>query len=91
MNSPNIWDARIGGKYDAPVPINVADKPRTLSKCLRIAVFIGFGLLPRRIDPIVLVGLAITFANELTMDRPIIEKLLMADDSGLFALGLMSY
>jgi peptidoglycan/LPS O-acetylase OafA/YrhL len=37
------------------------------------------------------VWLAITFANELTIDAPIFEKLFMADDSGFFAVGLLIY
>jgi peptidoglycan/LPS O-acetylase OafA/YrhL len=54
-----------------------------------VAVLIAAGLFPRRIDAIVLVWLAITFANELTIDAPLIEKLFLADDSGFFAVGLL--
>lgn len=56
-----------------------------------VAVFIALGLFPRRIDAIIVTWLAITFANELTIDAPIFEKLFMADDSGFFAVGLLIY
>jgi len=56
-----------------------------------VAVFLSLGLFPRRIDAIILVWLAITFANELTIDAPIFEKLFIADDSGFFAVGLLIY
>ena len=56
-----------------------------------VAAFMALGLFPRRIDAIILVWLAITFANELTIDAPIFEKLFMADDSGFFAVGLLIF
>jgi len=56
-----------------------------------VAALMALGLFPRRIDAIVLVWLAITFANELTIDKPIFEKLFMADDSGFFVVGLLIY
>jgi hypothetical protein len=56
-----------------------------------VAAFMAFGLFPRRIDAIILIWLAVTFANELTIDAPIMEKLFMADDSGFFAVGLLIY
>ncbi|WP_349631101.1 acyltransferase family protein [Bradyrhizobium jicamae] len=56
-----------------------------------VALLLALGLFPRRIDAIILVWLAITFANELTIDAPILEKLFMADDSGFFAVGLLLY
>jgi peptidoglycan/LPS O-acetylase OafA/YrhL len=56
-----------------------------------VAAFIALGIFPRRIDAIILAWLAITFANELTIDAPIFEKLFMADDSGFFAVGLLIY
>jgi peptidoglycan/LPS O-acetylase OafA/YrhL len=56
-----------------------------------ITVFIALGLFPRRLDAIIIVWLAITFANELTIDAPIFEKLFIADDSGFFAVGLLIY
>lgn len=56
-----------------------------------VAAFIALGLFPRRIDAIIVVWLAITFANELTIDAPIFEKLFLADDSGFFAVGLLIY
>jgi peptidoglycan/LPS O-acetylase OafA/YrhL len=56
-----------------------------------VAIFITLGLFPRRIDAIIVAWLAITFANELTIDAPIFEKLFMADDSGFFAVGLLIY
>jgi peptidoglycan/LPS O-acetylase OafA/YrhL len=56
-----------------------------------VAAFMTLGLFPRRIDSIILVWLGITFANELTVDAPIFEKLFMADDSGFFAVGLLIY
>jgi peptidoglycan/LPS O-acetylase OafA/YrhL len=56
-----------------------------------VAAFLAVGLFPRRLDAIILVWLGITFANELTIDAPIFEKLFMADDSGFFAVGLLIY
>lgn len=56
-----------------------------------VAAFMALGLFPRRLDAIILAWLAITFANELTIDAPIFEKLFMADDSGFFAVGLLIY
>lgn len=56
-----------------------------------VAIFMALGLFPRRIDAIIVVWLAITLANELTIDAPIVEKLFMADDSGFFAVGLLIY
>ena len=56
-----------------------------------VAAFMVLGLLPRRIDIIILVWFGITFANELTIDAPIIEKVFIADDSGFFAVGLLLY
>lgn len=56
-----------------------------------IAIFIALGWFPRRIDALILVWLAITFANELTIDAPIFEKFFIADDSGFFAVGLLIY
>ena len=54
-----------------------------------VAAFLALGLFPRRIDAIILVWLGITFANELTIDAPIFEKIFIADDSGFFAGGLL--
>jgi peptidoglycan/LPS O-acetylase OafA/YrhL len=56
-----------------------------------VAALLALGLFPRRIDVIILAWLAITFANELTVDVPLFEKLFMADDSGFFAVGLLIY
>ena len=56
-----------------------------------VTAFMALGLFPRRIDAIILAWLTITFANELTIDAPIFEKLFMADDSGFFAVGLLIY
>jgi peptidoglycan/LPS O-acetylase OafA/YrhL len=56
-----------------------------------VAVFIAAGLFPRRVDTIILVWLGITFANELTLDASLIEKLFLTDDSGFFAVGLLIY
>jgi peptidoglycan/LPS O-acetylase OafA/YrhL len=56
-----------------------------------VAVLISVGLFPRRIDAIILIWLGITFANELTVDLPLIEKVFIADDSGFFAVGLLIY
>lgn len=56
-----------------------------------VAVLMALGLFPRRIDAIILVWLAITIANELTIDAPIFEKVFMADDSAFFAVGLLIY
>jgi peptidoglycan/LPS O-acetylase OafA/YrhL len=51
----------------------------------------ALGLFPRRLDAIIVVWLGITFANELTIDAPIFEKLFAADDSGFFMVGLLTY
>ena len=56
-----------------------------------VAVFMAAGLFPRRIDTIILIWLGIAFANELTVDAPVFEKLFLADDSGFFAVGLLIY
>jgi peptidoglycan/LPS O-acetylase OafA/YrhL len=56
-----------------------------------VAAFLSLGLFPRRIDTIILVWLGITFANELTIDAPIVEKVFISDDSGFFAVGLLIY
>lgn len=56
-----------------------------------VAVLIAAGFFPRRIEAIILIWLAITFANELTLDLPVVEKVFMADDSGFFAVGLLIY
>jgi peptidoglycan/LPS O-acetylase OafA/YrhL len=56
-----------------------------------VAVLIAAGLFPRRIDAIILIWLGITFANELTIDMPLAEKLFIADDSGFFAVGLLTH
>ncbi|WP_338834277.1 acyltransferase [Bradyrhizobium septentrionale] len=56
-----------------------------------VAVFMALGLYPRRIDEIIVVWIAITFANELTIDAPIFEKLFIADHSGFFVVGLLIY
>lgn len=56
-----------------------------------VTAFIALGLFPRRLDAIIVAWLAITFANELTIDAPIFEKVFMADDSGFFAVGLLIY
>jgi peptidoglycan/LPS O-acetylase OafA/YrhL len=56
-----------------------------------VAALMAAGLFPRRIDLIILIWLGITFANELTIDAALIEKLFIADDSGFFAVGLLIY
>jgi peptidoglycan/LPS O-acetylase OafA/YrhL len=56
-----------------------------------VAVLIAAGLFPRRIDALILIWLGITFANELTLDAPLVEKLFLTDDSGFFAVGLLIY
>jgi peptidoglycan/LPS O-acetylase OafA/YrhL len=56
-----------------------------------VAVLITAKLFPRRIDLIVLVWLALSMANELTIDAAIVEKIFLADYSGFFATGLMIY
>jgi peptidoglycan/LPS O-acetylase OafA/YrhL len=56
-----------------------------------VAVLMALGLYPRRIDGIIVVWIAITFANELTIDAPIFEKLFIAEHSGFFAVGLLIY
>jgi peptidoglycan/LPS O-acetylase OafA/YrhL len=56
-----------------------------------VAVLIAAGLFPRRIDTLILIWLGITFANELTLDAPLVEKLFLTDDSGFFAVGLLIY
>lgn len=56
-----------------------------------VTAFMALGLFQHRLDAIIVVWLAITFANELTIDAPIFEKLFIADDSGFFAVGLLIY
>lgn len=56
-----------------------------------VSAFLALGLFPRRIDLIILIWLGITFANELTIDAPIFEKIFISDDSGFFAVGLVIY
>jgi len=56
-----------------------------------VATFLALGIFPRRIDALIVAWIAITFANELTLDAPIFEKLFIADDSGFFAVGLLIY
>jgi peptidoglycan/LPS O-acetylase OafA/YrhL len=56
-----------------------------------IATLIFVGLFPRRLDAIILIWLAITFALALTADGSGIRKLFIADDSGFFASGLLIY
>lgn len=56
-----------------------------------VTAFMALGIFPRRIDVIILAWLGLTFVNELTIDAPIAEKLLIADDSGFFAVGLLIY
>jgi peptidoglycan/LPS O-acetylase OafA/YrhL len=56
-----------------------------------VALFMMLGWFPRRMDALILAWLAITFANELTIDAPLFEKLFIADDSGFFAVGLLIY
>jgi peptidoglycan/LPS O-acetylase OafA/YrhL len=56
-----------------------------------VAAFMALGLFPRRLDAIIVTWLAITVANELTIDAPIFEKLFITDDSGFFAVGLLIY
>jgi peptidoglycan/LPS O-acetylase OafA/YrhL len=56
-----------------------------------VTALMAAGLFPRRIDTIVLVWLGISLLNELTVDVKAIGKLLLADDSGFFATGLLIY
>ena len=56
-----------------------------------VAVLMAIKVFPRRLDLIILVWLSLTFANELTIDAPIFERLFLADDSGFFAVGLVIY
>ena len=56
-----------------------------------VAILMAFKVFPRRLDLIILIWLGLTFANELTIDAPIFERLLLADDSGFFAVGLAIY
>jgi peptidoglycan/LPS O-acetylase OafA/YrhL len=56
-----------------------------------VAVLMAAKVFPRRLDLIILIWLGITFANELTIDARIFEKLFLADDSGFFAVGLVTY
>ncbi|EKS33392.1 acyltransferase family protein [Afipia clevelandensis] len=56
-----------------------------------VAVLMAFKVFPRRLDLIILIWLGLTFANELTIDAPIFERLFLADDSGFFAVGLVIY
>jgi peptidoglycan/LPS O-acetylase OafA/YrhL len=54
-----------------------------------VAILIVIGLFPRRVDFIVTVWLAVSLLNEMTIDHPLICKVLLADYSGFFATGLL--
>lgn len=56
-----------------------------------VALLMAAGVFPRKIDAIILIWFGITFANELTLDLVVVEKLFLADDSGFFAIGLLLY
>lgn len=56
-----------------------------------VTLLLALGVFPRKIDAIILAWFAITFANELTINAPIMEKLFMTADSGFFAVGLLIY
>lgn len=56
-----------------------------------VAALMALKIFPRRLDLVILIWLGLTFANELTIDAPIFERLLLADDSGFFAVGLVIY
>ncbi|WP_375783408.1 acyltransferase family protein [Bradyrhizobium sp. Pha-3] len=56
-----------------------------------VALLLAWGIFPRKIGTIILAWIAITFANELTFNLPIVDKLFMAADSGFFAVGLLIY
>src|SRR4029079_15569023 len=54
-----------------------------------VTTFMAMGLFPRRIDLIVMVWLGVSILNELTIDSPTFDKVLVTDDSGFFATGLL--
>jgi peptidoglycan/LPS O-acetylase OafA/YrhL len=56
-----------------------------------ITVFIWFGLSIRRCDAILLLWIAISLLNELTVDIRFFGKTLMTDYSGFFASGILIY
>jgi peptidoglycan/LPS O-acetylase OafA/YrhL len=56
-----------------------------------VATLMAVKVFPRHLDLVILIWLGITFANELTIDAPIFERLFLADDSGFFAVGLVIY
>jgi peptidoglycan/LPS O-acetylase OafA/YrhL len=56
-----------------------------------VAVFIWFGFSIRRCDVILLVWIAVSLLNELTVDIRFFGKTLMTDYSGFFASGILMY
>lgn len=55
------------------------------------AVFIALGLFRTQRNRIVLVWLAISLANEAWLQSPLLRRLLITDESGFFAAGLLLY
>lgn len=56
-----------------------------------VTFFMAAGLFPRRGDVLILAWLFLSMANELTLDSTILEKVLLTDDAGYFATGLILY
>ncbi len=56
-----------------------------------IAVFIRLGLFERRCDAVLLIWIAISLFNELTVDIRFFGKTLLTDYSGFFASGILLY
>jgi peptidoglycan/LPS O-acetylase OafA/YrhL len=54
-----------------------------------VAVLMAMGLFSRRIKTVVFVWLCVSMLNEVTIDSPVIDKILLADDSGFFATGIL--
>jgi peptidoglycan/LPS O-acetylase OafA/YrhL len=56
-----------------------------------VAIFIRLGLFQRRLDAVLLIWIAISLLNELTVDITFFGKTLLTDYSGFFASGILMY
>lgn len=56
-----------------------------------VTLFMAAGLFHRRIDAIVLIWLGVSMLNELTIDSPVLDKILLTDHGGFFATGILIY
>jgi peptidoglycan/LPS O-acetylase OafA/YrhL len=56
-----------------------------------VAIFIRLGLFQRRCDAVLLIWIAISLLNELTVDIRFFGKILLTDYSGFFVTGILLY